>query len=287
MHHAERGDPVTATTHDATMRETAARLSGKRESGEPSINERLAMRQQPSSRPIGFHHWSDLTFLHWRLPATEIARLIPAELTLDTWDGDAWVGLVPFFMSGVRPWWSPAMPGVSNFAETNVRTYVHHDGLGPGVWFFSLDAASSLAVRLARWRWNLNYFRATMSVTGSRDSIAYSSHRLWPQPSGGMTDVEIQVCERGNEGNESRTAQPGTLEFFLVERYVMYMQRRNGGLRRGHVWHQPYPLHEVKLTSCRETLLAHSGITVDGSPCHVAYSPGVDVKIYAPFNLSD
>ncbi|HSG72953.1 MAG TPA: DUF2071 domain-containing protein, partial [Planctomycetaceae bacterium] len=124
--------------------------------------DRISPIIRPDEKLIGYHTWLDLLFLHWRVPADEIQALLPPELTVDTFEGDAWVGLVPFKMRKIRPWWSPPVPGISNFYETNVRTYVHHRGKDPGVWFFSLDASSSLAVSVARWRWNLNYFKATM-----------------------------------------------------------------------------------------------------------------------------
>ncbi len=251
-----------------------------------SLAQRLEMREPPLGRPIGFHHWQDLAFLHWRVAPELIAPLIPDGLTLDTWDGDAWVGLVPFFMSGVRPWWSPPVPGISNFAETNVRTYVHYRGTGPGVWFFSLDAASSLAVRVARWRWNLNYFRARMQVRPTERGVTYSSHRLWPEPAGAMSEIAIEFADENSHSQALRLAEPGSLDFFLVERYVMYMQPKNGELRGGRVWHRPYPLRDVRLASCEETMLASSGIKTHGPPCHVAFSPGVQVRIFAPYELT-
>lgn len=257
----------------------------------------LALRERPTRRAIGHHRWSNLAFLHWRVPADKIAPLLPPGLTLDTWNGDAWVGLVPFSMSGVRPWWSPSVPGVSNFAETNVRTYVHHQGTGPGVWFFSLDAASSLAVRIARWRWNLNYFRADMalravsmrasttappSMPAEAERVRYASTRRWPGPPGALTEIDLELAH----DKAPTAAQPGTLEFFLLERYLMYMQRADGRLRGGRVWHVPYPLRHVSDVTCRETLLAANGISVSGPPDHVAYSPGVSVEIFAPRDVA-
>ena len=124
--------------------------------------DRIAPTKRPADSPTGHQIWSNLLFIHWRVSARDIVELLPARLTVDTFDGSAWVGLVPFTMSGVRPWWSPPVPGISTFHETNVRTYVCHKDQGPGAWFFSLDASSSLAVCVARWRWSLPYFRSTM-----------------------------------------------------------------------------------------------------------------------------
>src|SRR4051812_22358165 len=110
--------------------------------------DRMAATRRPRGRPAGFQNWSDLLFLHWRISPTEIAPMLPEAISVDTFDGSAWVGIVAFSMSGVRPWWCPAVPGVSAFPETNVRTYVHCRGRDPGVWFLSLDAASALGAKL-------------------------------------------------------------------------------------------------------------------------------------------
>ena len=108
--------------------------------------------------------WSELLFLHWEVPAEAIQSLLPPGLTVDTFEGKAYVGLIPFTMSGVRPAWSPVVPGLSNFHEFNVRTYVHFEGEKPGVWFFSLDAANLIAVMIARTLWKLPYFHARMRL---------------------------------------------------------------------------------------------------------------------------
>ena len=145
--------------------------------------DRLAPTMPPSGRTAMRQQWSDLLFLHWPVPVEALRPLIPEPLQIDTYDGVAYVGLVPFTMTGVRPTWAPPVPGVSNFLEVNVRTYVHYQGRDPGVWFFSLDASQSLAVRIARRFWNLPYRFARMSQTRSADgSISYRSDRLWPGP---------------------------------------------------------------------------------------------------------
>ena len=112
--------------------------------------DRLSPRKRPDENAIGYQKWRNLLFLHWSFPATVIQDLLPEGREVDTYQARAWIGIVLFDMKGVRPWWSPAMPGISSLLETNVRTYVHKDGEKPGVWFFSLDASKSLAVRLGR-----------------------------------------------------------------------------------------------------------------------------------------
>ena len=237
--------------------------------------DRLSPCQRPRASCIGYQTWTNLLFVHWRLPADQLAPLLPAELTVDTFDGDAWVGLVPFHMSGVRPWWCPAVPLASTFHETNVRTYVHYRGRDPGVWFFSLEASRLLPVLVARARWCLNYHFASMKLKRTGRRVRYQSQRRRPgQRSAGM-EAEVQI-------NDSSVfhAQPGTLEHFLAERYILYAQARTGRLLRGQVHHPPYPLQHATLIHLRESLLAASNIHVHGRPCHTLFSPGVNVEIF-------
>lgn len=248
---------------------------------------------------MGYQRWHDLTFLHWRVSADELATLLPTGLEVDTFDGSAWVGLVAFEMSGVRPWWFPALPGISAFAETNVRTYVHHNGV-PGVWFFSLDAANRLAVRIARWRWRLNYHHARMRVERIRggpggEGMVYSSVRtadrsLEPGVEGpGIpgAGVDLEICFDDTAPlaglDESGHARPGTLEHFLVERYVLFTRDPGGDpstLYSGQVHHSPYPVRPVRVVRCHEALVHAAGIQVSGPPVHAAFSEGVDVEIF-------
>ena len=243
--------------------------------------DRIAPTRRPEGSPIGYQSWRDLLFVHWRVPAEEIRPLLPESLTVDTFDGSAWVGLVPFAMFGVRPWWSPSIPGISNFLETNVRTYVHKDGADPGVWFFSLEAANSLAVRIARWGWKLPYFRSRMSLEKAGDEIHYQSQRRWPEPTPAETDITIRLPE----SRAYKTAEPGTFDHFLVERYYLYSTRNMsltnpGQLLRGQVHHTPYQYCPAENVDCRETLLQQAGIKTSAAPEPVAYAPGVDVDIF-------
>ncbi len=245
---------------------------------------REAPRRRPRGKPAGFHHWSELLFVHWRAPAEQVQALLPRGLTVDTWDGAAWIGLVLFQMSGVRPRWFPALPGVSAFLETNVRTYAHLNGQAPGVYFFSLDAANSLAVRVARWRWRLPYFRARMQVRREADRVSYRSRRLWPGLAGASSHIEAEISQPLGAGEPAREAGVGhaaadTLEFFLAERYLMYVQAPHG-LLRGQVHHAPYPLRRASLRRCDESLLAAAGLRAETGPCHAMYCAGVQVEIF-------
>lgn len=247
--------------------------------------DRLASTLRPTGRAAGYHSWWDLTFLHWRFPAEEVARLLPPELTLDTWEGDAWVGLVPFHMSGIRPWWFPTLPFVSAFAETNVRTYVHHRGGAPGVWFFSLDAARSLPVRVARWRWHLPYHRAEMSAVRHGSQLTYRSRRLWPGAAGSGTDLEIEVGDLIGSGDQQRPlpagqALPGTLEHFLVERYILYARTGTGTLWSGQVHHAPYSLRQARVLRCEDSLLAAAGLHPRTPLASTLFCDGVKVEVF-------
>ncbi|HEY0384863.1 MAG TPA: DUF2071 domain-containing protein, partial [Pyrinomonadaceae bacterium] len=124
-------------------------------------SDRLALRERPAGWPLGQMNWGKLLFMHWPIEARLLRPLIPQRLVIDTFDGSAWIGVVPFTMWGVRPTFVPPVPGLSQFHELNVRTYVHLDGV-PGVWFHSLDAASRLAVWGARTFFHLPYFNARM-----------------------------------------------------------------------------------------------------------------------------
>jgi uncharacterized protein YqjF (DUF2071 family) len=233
---------------------------------------------QATERAVGYQRWSDLLFVHWRLPADVVAASLPRQLTVDTWDGDAWLGLVLFQMSGVRPWWSCAWPWLSSFPETNLRTYVRHRGGEPGVWFISLEAANPIAVWIARRRWWLNYFWAQMQIERRGASIRYTSRRHKE-----ARDIGTRVVAEFEPGTQTAStfhAEPGTLEHFLIERYALYTLSNHGALFRGHVRHTPYPLQQARLTECQENLVAAAGLPSPREPpCHVIFSPGVSVGI--------
>lgn len=246
--------------------------------------DRISPTQRPRGPSTGAQRWLELAFLHWRVPAEELRPLVPSELTIDEFDGSAWIALVPFRMEGVRPWFAPAVPGISNFAETNVRTYVHLDGREPGVWFFSLEAANRLAVWIARTFWHLNYQHAAMSLVRDEDRIRYETCRLWPDRSGvgGVVDLRIgePLDHSGPDGDG--TAEPGSLEHFLAERYVLYTKTPKGHLLRGRVHHVPYPLRNATCEHLDDTLVAAAGIDVAARPPdHILFSEGVDVRVFS------
>lgn len=236
--------------------------------------DRLAPAQRPADRPAGFQRWRNLLFLHWEVPVEALKERVPAELTIDTFEGRAYVGVVPFTMRDVSPWWSPSVPGVSNFHELNVRTYVHKDGEHPGVWFFSLDAASSIAVIAARAGWHLPYHRASMDLAAEGDTVRYRSRRRWPGPKPADFTATYRI------GESLGHAAPDTFEHFLVERYLLFAQSGEA-LRLGQVHHAPYPIHRAEVTELSESVVSALGLPAPVGPPHVLYSPGVDVDVFA------
>ncbi len=237
--------------------------------------DRVSPTLRPAGRAVQRQRWAELGFLHWRVDPAQLAPLVPPSLTIDTYDGAAWIGLVPFTMTGVRPVWAPPLPGVSSFHEVNVRTYVHKDGKDPGVWFFSLDAASSLAVRVARRFFHLPYHRARMSLAKDRDgAVIYRSDRRWPGP----TPAGCRVTYRPD--GAVTPAGVGTLEHFLAERYLLYAQLPDGSLRLGRVHHTPYPLQRAVVSELDETLIAAAGLARPDEPPLAHYASEVRVHIF-------
>lgn len=231
----------------------------------------------PPQEIAGYQTWSDLLFLHWRIPAGHLQALLPTGLTIETFDGSAWLAVVPFSMERVRPWWSPPIPGISWFLETNVRTYVRHSNGQSGVWFFSLDANHRLAVAVARKFWHLNYQFATMDLRRDAAQITYSSKR--PELPHGQVDAVIEV-----DISESPVlAVDGSLEYFLLERHHLFAQRPNGQFLCGQVHHAPYTCQSVELKRLSQTLTDAAGASVFDrqQPDHAIFSPGVNVQVSA------
>ncbi|MGE3911501.1 MAG: YqjF family protein, partial [Chloroflexota bacterium] len=178
--------------------------------------DRITPTFRPSGLVVGRQRWRDLLFLHWPVPVEALRPLIPRELEIDTYEGAAYIGLVPFWMTGVRPGWAPERSAF-RFLETNVRTYVHRDGRDPGVYFFSLEAGSAIAVAVARLQFGLPYYWAKMQLRRDGQQLTYRTRRLI-----GGTARSFARFEPGEYLGPSR---PGTLEHFLIERYYLHVQR--------------------------------------------------------------
>ncbi len=241
----------------------------------PDVSQRLAMRGRPAGNAVLHQQWRDLLFLHWEYPAAAIQATLPKGLFVDTHDGKAYLGVVPFFMQNIRPRFLPAVPGIADFMELNLRTYVHDRAGMPGVWFHSLDANQWLAVKIARRFFHLPYEHAKMKGSRPADGrIRYESLRTGSRANGSRCEFEYAP------GEDLAQPAPGSLEFFLVERYRLYCSAPDG-LRRGAVFHEPYPLCRANVTAWDENLLPLDGFAPTGrAPDHVIMSRGVDVTVF-------
>jgi len=238
----------------------------------PSIEQRLSLRARPVRRPVMFQRWDDLLFLHWEIEPARIQAMLPPGLFVDTFEGRAFVGVVPFYMRRVRPAWLPCVPGISEFLELNVRTYVHDAQGRAGVWFFSLDCNQPLAVWAARLFFGLPYFHARMTASRAPDGIThYRSTRR-----GKRAEFACTYALAG----DVFAAEPGTLEFFLIERYLLFAQKGRG-LFSGRVHHSPYPLQRVEGLTFEGDLLAAQNFPTEAESAHVIGSAGVQVDIFA------
>jgi len=229
-----------------------------------------ARREACRTRSTGRQTWRELLFVHWEVSVDVLRRLVPAPLSIDTFDGRAYIGLVPFTMHDVR--FGPVR--VADFLETNLRTYVHAEGV-PGVWFFSLDAQSAFAVWGARTFYRLPYFHARMECGKGSRSWDYRLQRSGE--SNAALDARWTIPEA-----ESHAAAPGTLGHFLTERYALYGSKRNGHVYRLRVHHTAWPLQPARLERLVTTLPKAAGIDV-GDPIDLilASAKGVAVETFA------
>jgi hypothetical protein len=231
--------------------------------------DRMSQRQRPAGSNDGTQSWRRLLFMHWTVPVETLRALVPPSLELDLWEGEAYVGVVPFKMERVRPRLVPQALAM-DFLETNLRTYVSCADQ-PGVYFFSLEAASRLAVTAARLTFGLPYWFARMSLDGDSDgNFTYDTVRE-------NSEARLHVTYRVGDALEK-----GALEDFLVERYLLYVERR-GRLQRAQVHHAPYPLCAAEVRDVQDSLMPAARLpAAAGAPRHVCFSDGVDVEVFAP-----
>jgi uncharacterized protein YqjF (DUF2071 family) len=235
--------------------------------------DRLSPSRRPPARAIGRQEWRDLLFLHWPVAAESLRPLLPPGLALDLHEGSAYLGLVPFSIERARFGWCPPGRGLS-FLETNLRTYVHVGGDQPGVYFFSLDAASRLAIGVARAGFGLPYHAARMRAELRGEETHYRMERC----SGGRPRLELSY----RVGRLLGPSPPGTLAHFLIERYLLHVERR-GALWTTQVHHAPYPVQEASLLHLSESLIEAEGFAPPaGPPPLVHYARWVEVEIFAP-----
>ncbi len=228
----------------------------------------------PSAPFVMHQRWHDLLFMHWRVPAAALRARIPRELEIDTFNGEAWLAIVPFRMSGIRPRYFPGVPWLSAFAELNVRTYVTANGK-PGVWFFSLDAANSVAVSIARTVFKLPYFNARMRCDAAPDQgIDYAStrtHRNAPP---------AEFAARYRPTGTVFEARPGSLENFLTARYCLYTADAHGRVFRGEIEHPSWPLQPAEAQTRVNTMAAAHGFALPDEPPHLLFARDIKVQVW-------
>ncbi len=235
---------------------------------------RLNVREKPQDQTVVmFQKWRELLFLHWKISPQLIQSTLPKGLFVDTYQEEAYLGVVPFLMRDIRPRFLPTVPGISNFLELNVRTYVIDSEGRPGVWFYSLDASQALAVQVAKTFFKLPYFKATMSSQRNGEKHIYTSKRF----------MAPEVSQFDFTPRDSlKEPSVDSVEFFLLERYLLFAYDfQSQRLFRGQVNHHPYPLQNVEVTAIRAPFCNHPLFkNLSGSTIHQVYSPGVDVAVY-------
>ncbi|MEO0508320.1 MAG: DUF2071 domain-containing protein [Verrucomicrobiota bacterium] len=223
--------------------------------------------------PFLLQSWQNLLFLHWKIEPGLIQEKLPEGLEVDTYQGNAYLGVVPFYMHALRPRFCPPFPGISYFPELNLRTYVRDRHGRRGVWFFSLDAHSWISVQIARSFFGLPYRYATMDYAVRADKTVRMHSQHGDEP-------EQRFIYK--PAKPIGIAREGSLEDFLVERYRFFSASPKGQIYLGELTHEPYELLETELTEYSKELFQSNGFaTPEAPPIHVVYSPGVEVRAFA------
>lgn len=222
----------------------------------------------PGSAWVMKQFWRDLLFAHWPVPPEALRPLVPASLPINTFEQQAWVTVAPFHME-IRPRGSPTPPGFSRIPELNCRTYVTIDGK-PGVYFFSLDITSRAAVWGARAFYHLPYFHAEMRVEKTGEAVSYSSRRVKGEATWGSTYSPI---------SDVRQSAPGSVEYFLTERYCLYTEHRNR-VYRANIHHLPWPLQKARAEIHENTISEAAGVALSGPPAVLSFAREIEVLVW-------
>jgi uncharacterized protein YqjF (DUF2071 family) len=212
--------------------------------------------------------WNDLLFAHWSVPLSTMREHVPADLEVEQYDGSAWVSVTPFRLTGLRARGTLPLPRLSSFLELNVRTYVRAADGKPGIWFFSLDASSRLAVELARRTYKLPYFHARMSATLRGEWIEYECARI--------EEAGRVFSGRYRPVGPVFHAKPGSRDAFLAERYCLYTTDERGRLHRAEIHHEPWPLQAAE---AEIELVSISPVELTGDPV-LHFSRRLDIVIW-------
>ena len=232
----------------------------------------------PSGRWRYSQIWSDLAFFHWPVSPRWLRKKIPLGLEIDEFEGRAWIGVVPFRL-WIRRRGFPALPRIQIFPEINVRTYVSVDGR-PGVWFFSLDAPSPLAIWAARRFFHLPYERSRFEVSVPPHAAARNDASMIEYQSSRVVGPAATFRGRYRPTGPVTLARPGTLDHFLTERYCLYSEDSHGTLYRGHVHHVPWPLQSMEAEIDENTMAAPLGLELDGPPEHLTFAQRIEVSTW-------
>ena len=232
--------------------------------------------RKPATPWIMAQSWRDLLFSHWPIAIETMRALVPPELALDTFDGSAWLGVVPFRMAGVRPRWIPPVPWISAFPELNLRTYVRSrdaQNPKPGVYFFSLEAANPLAVWIARTTFKLPYFNANMSCQDDGGWIYYRSERTH------RNAPPARFVANYRPNGEPYLAQSGTLEHWLTERYSLYTVDEES-VYIGEIHHLPWPLQPAEAEIEVNEMASASGMELPDAKPILHFVRRLDVAVW-------
>jgi len=222
--------------------------------------------------------WEDLLFAHWPVSSASIRALIPDELEIDTFDGQAWISIIPFLLSRVRIRCTPRIPLMNKFPEINVRTYVKAKGRS-GIYFLSLDAANPLITAIAKQWYRLPYHPASMQFERRGDTIDIRSRRWRSSP------AAAQFSAAYRPDSAVFMAQPGTLEHWLTERYTLFcLCRRSKKVYAAYVYHEPWNLQKVFVT-LRENTMTHGLFPLPEEPYLCLYSRGVQSIVWPIRNI--
>lgn len=232
----------------------------------------------PTSPWLMTQTWHDLLFAHWPTSVRKLRDLVPPEFELDLFDGEAWIGVVPFHMTNVAPRGVPSMPWISEFPELNVRTYVRVADR-PGVYFFSLDAGSAIAVQAARTLLNLPYYTADMAVDVDNARVRYSSRRTGDSSEAAFT----ATCQPVSPVVEP---EPGSLEYFLTERYCLYNRSRVHGPYHLQIHHPRWPLQRAEAAIDVNTMAEAAGLTLAHTAPVLHFSKRQDMVAWGPVSLT-
>lgn len=220
--------------------------------------------------------WHDLLFAHWSVDSRDLRSKIPPAFELDLFDGQAWIGIISFHMTNVAPRGVPSLPWISEFPELNVRTYIRV-GDRPGVYFFSLDAGSVLAVQAARTLLNLPYHSASMKVTPQGSAVHYQSHR--------DDNDQAQFIATYEPAGEVFVAAEGSLEYFLTERYCLYHLDHRGVPYRLEIHHPPWPLQRARVHLVGNGMADVNGVMLPAQSPRVHFAKRQDMVAWLPAAL--